>query len=171
MRETTSSPATNPLLTGAKLVRFTPELRPALDIFYDSFEVKGAALGLPPRTAELQRQWLDSLMPFHNFVVLDGERVAGHATLCPEVYTGEVAVFIHQDYRGYGLGRRLLQALIAEALDLHLRRIWGVAEPDNLPMLRLAASCGFVPSREAGEFFLELENLAPQAVAPIDTQA
>ncbi len=142
-----------------ELVRYTREMRAQLEAFYDAFDPKGGALGLPPRTPEMVRDWLDSIEPFPNFIVVNGTRIIGHALLCPETYTGEVAVFVDRKYRGRGLGRRLLLALMAEAMDLDLRRIWGISEPDNVAMLRLAHSCGFQPGKELGEFFLEMTKV------------
>jgi L-amino acid N-acyltransferase YncA len=138
-----------------ELRRATSADRSALMAMYDDFEPKGACMGLPPRR-EPQR-WLDELAPYPNFVVMDGERIVAHAALCPEGETGEVAVFVHQDYRTRGLGKKLLCELIAEARVIGLKRVWGMTEWDNVPMLRLAHSLGFKSAADPREFFLELE--------------
>lgn len=130
----------------------------ALEKMYREFEPRGEALGLPPRSDADTARWLESLSDYLNLVLRDGERVVGHGVLCPFEDTAEVAVFIHQDYRGRGAGRMLLENLIVEARRLDLRRIWGIAQPDNLPMLRLARSCGFVMGHEPGEFYLLLKQ-------------
>ena len=148
-----------------KLVQYTQQQRAKLEAYYNAFEPKGAALGLPPRTPEGVHEWIQSLDKYPSFLALDGEEIAGHALLCPETYTGEVAVFVKEGYRGQGIGKRLLQALIATALEMDLRRIWGITEPDNVPMLRLAHACGFMPGKEMGEFSLDLSNLRPLPMA------
>lgn len=140
------------------LSRATYEDLRALEQMYREFEPRGEALGLPPRTDVDTAHWLATLSDDVNLLLRDGQRVVGHAVLCPFEETAEVAVFIHQDYRGRGAGRLLLAALIAEAKQLGLRRIWGIARPDNLPMLRLARTCGFVTGHEPGEFYLLLRN-------------
>ncbi len=139
-----------------ELRRLSPPDRDALVAMYESFEPKGASLGLPPRK-ELQK-WLDRLAGYPNFIAFLEDRAVGHAVLCPEGATGEVAVFVHQDYRGLGLGKRLLSEAISEARRLGLWRVWGTTETDNVPMLRLAFSLGFVPGKEAGEFYLDLRE-------------
>ncbi len=139
-----------------QLARYTREMRAQLELFYDAFQPKGSALGLPPLAPEAVREWLDSIQAYPGFVMRLGERIVGHALLCPETYTGEVAVFVDQEFRGRGIGKRLLLALIAEAVDMDLRRIWGITEPDNVPMLRLAHACGFLPEKNLGEFSLDL---------------
>lgn len=144
--------------TTVELIRYTAEMRPHLEAFYDAFEPKGASLGLPPRSPDAIRDWLNSIAMYPSFVVRVGERIVGHSLLCPDTYTGEVAVFVGKDYRGRGLGQRLLLALIAEAMELDLRRVWGISEPDNVAMLRLAHKCGFQPGKDLGEFFLEMSR-------------
>jgi L-amino acid N-acyltransferase YncA len=133
----------------------TPADQQAIVAMYEIFEPKGACLGLPPRKDP--GRWLDTLREFPNVVALHNGRVIAHAALCAEKESGEVAVFVHQDYRNRGLGRRLLEALIREARRMGLRRVWGMTELDNVPMLRLAHSLGFVSARDPREFYLDLE--------------
>ncbi len=125
----------------------------ALLRMYVEFEPRAAALGLPPRQPQ---PWLESLSVYPNFIALSGERVVGHVVLCPCLDTAEVAVFVHQDFRRQGIARRLLQAAIEEGKRLGLRRIWGTTEYDNLPMLHLAHSLGFVRGEDPRDFHLDL---------------
>lgn len=136
-----------------ELRRARPEDRAALEAMYATFEPKAEALGLPPLHAPDTVRWLDQLAAFPNFLAWVGDRVVGHGAVCADGDTAEVAVFVHQDFRNRGIGRRLLNELIAEAQRLGLRRIWGIAAADNVPMLRLAYSCGFIPGDEMGEFY------------------
>ena len=139
--------------------RSTPADRQALVEMYLGFEPKGAAFGLPPRKEP--ETWLDHLTPYPNFVAWVDGRVVGHSVLCPEDDLGEVAVFVHQDHRRRGLGKKLLRELVQEARRLGLRRIWGMTETDNLPMLRLAFSLGFVIRAGPHEFYLDLDQQIP----------
>jgi RimJ/RimL family protein N-acetyltransferase len=145
--------------TSIEVRRRTPADRDALVAMYLSFEPKGVALGLPPRKEP--EGWLDGLAGYPNFVARADDRVVGHALLCPAGDLGEVGVFIHQDYRGRGLGKRLLSELIREARRLGLRRVWGMTEIDNVPMLRLAYSLGFVRGKDPREFYLDLDQKIP----------
>ncbi len=131
-----------------------PDDRGALIAMYLSFEPKGACLGLPPRKEP--QFWLENLSVFPNFVFALGDRIVAHAALCDDGQSGEVAVFVHQDFRGQKLGKRLLAELIEEARRKGLKKIWGMTELDNVPMLRLARSLGFSPGRDPREFFLHL---------------
>jgi L-amino acid N-acyltransferase YncA len=145
-----------------------PADREALIAMYQSFEPKGAALGLPPRH-NIER-WLDRLSAYPNFLMFAEGNVVGHAVLCPVSDSAEAAVFVHQDYRGLGLGRKLLGALLDEARQRGLHRVWGVLDPCNVAMRRLARSLGFLPGKNPGEFWLEVEHSehVPAAVAPGD---
>ena len=143
--------------TGAatlELRRASLDDRELLAAMYRSFEPKGAAQGLPPHHDP--ERWLAGLSVYPNFLALVGGRLAGHSVLCTDGDRAEIAVFVHQDFRGRGLGKRLLAEMIHEARRLGLRRIWGVTELDNVPMLRLARTLGFVPGRDPREFYLDL---------------
>lgn len=148
--------------------RATSADRDALVAMYLSFEPKGAALGLPPRKDP--QRWLGDLAVYPNFVVYAEGRVAGHAVLCPEDGSGEVAVFVHQDYRGRGLGKMLLTELIDEARRLGLERVWGMTELDNFAMLGLARSLGFRTGNNPYEFYLDLHQQA-YADSPLSAAA
>jgi phosphinothricin acetyltransferase len=76
--------------------------------------------------------------------------------ICPEGESAEVAVFVHQDHRGRGLGKVLLNALVEEARRLGLRHVWGTTNWENVPMLRLAHSLGFVTGADPEVFTLDL---------------
>lgn len=132
----------------------TPDDRGALIAMYLSFEPKGACQGLPPRKEP--QLWLDKLSVFPNFVVVVDGHIIAHAALCDDGKSGEVAVFVHQDFRGRRLGKMLLVALIDEARRKGLKKVWGTTDLDNVPMLRLARSLGFSPGRDPREFFLQL---------------
>lgn len=145
--------------------RSTPADREALAEMYRDFDPKGAALGLPPRKDP--SAWLESLIPFPNFVAKDEGRVIGHGVLCVEGDSGETAIFVHQDWRGRGIGKLLLLELIEEGRRLGLRRVWGMAAPDNFVMLRLAESLGFEPGRDLGVFHLDLKKAASEELPKV----
>lgn len=134
--------------------RATPELRDALVSMYRAFEPKGASLGLPPRRNP--ERWLASLAAYPNFVARLGERVVGHAVLCPCGSSAEIAVFVHQEFRGRGLGRQLLNALVDEARQLGLWHVWATTDLDNVPMLRLAHALGFRCGQDPATFSLDV---------------
>jgi len=131
------------------------EDREALLEMYSSFEPRGGMLGLPPQNNV--EHWLDTLAAYPNFVVYVEDRLAGHGMICPDGDTAELAVFVHQDFRRQHIGKQLFTHMIYQAKQMGLRRVWGITEPDNLPMLRLACSFGFVRTDDPFEFSLDLQ--------------
>lgn len=146
-------------MTAASVRLAAADDRDSLRAMYQTFEPRPASLGLPPRVRI--DEWLDRLAPSVNFLALVDGKLVGHAVLCPEDGTGEVAVFVHQDFRGQGIGRQLLMTLVEEGRRLGLRRVWGMTELDNVPMLALAHAVGFVPDADAGMFRMDLRSDSP----------
>ena len=134
--------------------RASPDDRAAIRAMYESFQPKAACLGLPPR--EDPTPWLDRLAPYSNFLVELNGRLVAHGALCYDSESGEVAVFVHQGFRNRRVGKLLLSALVEEGRRLGLRRVWGMTDLDNIPMLRLAHSLGFLSAQDPMEFYLEL---------------
>jgi GNAT superfamily N-acetyltransferase len=82
------------------------------------------------------------------FVAVDGARVVGWADIFPGwahavMHTGTLGMGVHPDYRGRGLGRRLLQACIDKAWRKGITRITLEARADNRPAITLYESLGF----------------------------
>jgi acetyltransferase len=67
--------------------------------------------------------------------------------------TGEFAVMVRSDLKGQGLGRRLLEEVIARAPSLGISHVIGLVLPENAGMLALASELGFAvrpDNEEAG---------------------
>ena len=86
-------------------------------------------------------------------VALASGRVAGWAALsrvsAREVYRGvaEVSVYVGRDFRGLGLGRTLLEALVRGSEAEGFWTLQASVFPENVASLALHARCGF---REVG---------------------
>jgi GNAT superfamily N-acetyltransferase len=84
----------------------------------------------------------------HLAVALDGELVVGMATAVhyvhpdkpPQLWVNEVGVA--PEYRGQGIGRRLLEALFARARELSCGEAWVLTDWANEAARRLYASVG-----------------------------
>lgn len=108
--------------------------------------------------AQLQALPLERVQGFVNdsvasdaaqFVVLDGERVVGWADIFPGwthglSHCGRLGMGLLPDYRGQGLGERLLRTCIAKAWAKGLTRIELEARADNARAIRLYERVGFV---------------------------
>jgi phosphinothricin acetyltransferase len=89
-------------------------------------------------------------LPGHRFVALGADRsVAGWVACGPVsdrcVYAGVVehSVYVHPDARGHGVGRALLDALIASTEAAGIWTIQSGVFPENAASLALHHACGF----------------------------
>lgn len=137
--------------------------REALQSFYEAFEPKRAAQGLPPIGPDRIRRWLDGVLGEGiHLLALRGERLIGHSFLVP---TGsgdvhEYAVFLAAAERGRGVGTGLNGAAIEAARHAGIRRLWLSAEPHNRAAIRSYEKVGFTfrpMTIYASELEMELE--------------
>lgn len=67
-----------------------------------------------------------------NGVAIHAGRVVGHAVLMADRHgTYELAIFVHQDYQGAGIGARLIEAVLQVGRERGVRRVWLTVEPWN----------------------------------------
>lgn len=98
-------------------------------------------------------RWDESHLSFARLVLREDAAVLGWAALSPvskrEVYRGvaEVTVYVAEAARGRGIGRALLEALIAESERNGIWTLQASIFPENTASLELHRRCGF---REVG---------------------
>ena len=97
--------------------------------------------------------WDDAHLRFARLVGRDGHKISGWAALSPvsrrKAYAGlaEVSVYVAADDRNAGVGRALLEALIAESEKNGIWMLQAVVFPENAATIALHLRCGF---REVG---------------------
>ena len=146
-----------------------PAERETVARFYDEFEPKRAAQGLPPEGSFRIGRWLDNILRggTHLLVEADGE-VVGHAFMVPTDKQGvaEYAIFLDHGVRGRGVGTQVNRVAAQVAGALGLRRLWLSVEPHNRAAVRSYEKIGFrfrpetIYSSEA-EMELEVPDSAP----------
>jgi L-amino acid N-acyltransferase YncA len=88
-------------------------------------------------------------LPEHRFVALDGDRVLGWIACAPTskraVYAGvvEESVYVHPDAQGRGVGRALLNAVIASSEAAGIWTLRAGIFPENTASLGLHEKLGF----------------------------
>ena len=98
-------------------------------------------------------KWDEGHLPIARLVMRDGEEVLGFAALSPvskrNVYRGvvEVTVYVAESARGKGIGRALLEALIAESENNGIWTMQASIFPENTASIELHLKCDF---REVG---------------------
>jgi L-amino acid N-acyltransferase YncA len=98
-------------------------------------------------------KWNEGHLPIARLVMRDEEQVLGWAALSPvskrAVYRGvaEVTVYVTESARGTGIGRALLEALIAESEKNGIWTLQASIFPENTASVELHLRSGF---REVG---------------------
>lgn len=143
--------------------------RERLARFYEEFEPKRMAQGLPPVGSFRIARWLDGVLRDGTHLVVEsGGELVGHAFMVPTGRTGvaEYAIFLDREIRGRGLGTGVNGVAAEVARALGLRGLWLSVEPHNRAAVRSYERAGFrfrpetVLSSEA-----EMELLFPTAEA------
>jgi phosphinothricin acetyltransferase len=94
-------------------------------------------------------QWDSAHLPAGRLVARDGDLVLGWGALSPvsrrQCYAGvaEVSVYVRGSARGRGVGRALLEQVIAASEALGIWTLQGSTFPENTASLRLQERCGF----------------------------
>jgi L-amino acid N-acyltransferase YncA len=98
-------------------------------------------------------QWDASHLPYSRLVARSDTTVKGWAALSPVssrlVYAGvaEISIYVGQAYRGEGLGKALLEALISDSENNGIWTLQAGIFPENSRSISMHKLCGF---REVG---------------------
>ena len=121
------------------------------EIYNQGIEDRLATLETETRSAEERRLWLAARGPRHPVIVGElGGRVVGWGGLNafnprPAYdHVADFSVYVGRDWRGRGVGHRLLEALIARARELGYHKLVLAAFPFNAGGITLYQRLGFV---------------------------
>ncbi|GGL53445.1 GNAT family N-acetyltransferase [Halocalculus aciditolerans] len=115
-----------------------------LAAMYAAFDPTMRAQGLPPMDRERIHAWLDQIAPGLHAVIEHDGGVVGHAVLVPtESAAAELAIFVHQDYQGAGVGTHLLRTLLDAGAADGIPAVVLHVERTNPRAIALYKSCGF----------------------------
>ena len=131
---------------------------PLVEMYLD-FTAPSRAQGLPPRKEPQVRSWLDTLLGEGlNVVVWHEDSAVGHAVLMPFDGMAELAIFVHPDYQGAGIGSKLIRVLLGYGQAEDVGTVWLAVEHTNRVAMNLYESVGFEKTVEdAHEHEMELE--------------
>ena len=137
-------------MTALQIRPADPDDAPAIArIYTQGIEDRIATLETEPRAADERRQWLLARAARHPVVVADAGEVVGWASLNPfnpraaYDHVADLSVYIERGWRGRGVGRRLLEHVIALGRALGYHKIVLAAFPFNTAGLRLYERVGF----------------------------
>jgi L-amino acid N-acyltransferase YncA/protein-tyrosine-phosphatase len=122
-------------------------------IYNQGIEDRIATFETRPRTAEDVARWFDGAHPA--VVAEEDGRIVGFASTSSyrprECYAriAEFSVYVARDFRGRGVGRRALEALIEESREAGLHKLVSRIFPENVAS---RAACRAVGFREVGVY-------------------
>lgn len=133
-------------------------------IYNHEVEHSTATFDTSPMTPGEQSVWLEQHSSDRRPVLVaeDGNTVAGWASAsdwsdrCAYKRAAEVSVYVHTDYRGRGVGRALLDALVATTRSAGVGVLLARICTESVPSIRLHGSLGFKSvgtMRRVGEKF------------------
>jgi L-amino acid N-acyltransferase YncA len=104
-----------------------------------------------PVSVESRIEWFHKHIPGKRplWVVTEGSRVIGwiafHSFYGRPAYdaTAEISIYLHEDFRGKGLGKRVLEHGIDQCPQLGIKNLLGYIFSHNEPSLKLFRSFGF----------------------------
>ena len=120
---------------------------PAVRTIYE--EGLATGLGSFEVAAPAWEDWDAARLPHSRLVVRDGGAVIAWAALSPvskrACYAGvaEIGIYVAAAARGRGVGKQLLQALIASAEAHGIWMLQGATFPENAASIGVQQSCGF----------------------------
>lgn len=141
-------------MTSPRLVTCTHDrhAQAILDIFNDAILTSTALYDYQPRVLASMASWF-ATKANGNFPVLGLEDEAGTLLAFGSFgtfrafpaykYTVEHSVYVHKDHRGRGLGRDVMQALMAEARQRDVHAMVGAIDASNAGSIALHERLGF----------------------------
>jgi diamine N-acetyltransferase len=129
-----------------RVVPFRPDDLAALLLFYERFEPKRCAQGLPPVGADRIARWLAQVVQHGLHLVAWTDReLVGHGLIVPTGREGiwEWAIFMAKAHRGRGMGTEMNRLAIEAAKALGLKGLWLSVEPHNRAAVRSYEKVGF----------------------------
>ena len=117
---------------------------------YRDFAPAHRTLGIPPTDEDRIRAWQDAILRGLCVLAWHGEHVAGQAVLVEDGERWELAIFLHQDYHGAGIGTRLTEALLSYGRERGVHDVWLLVERENRPAVNLYNDVGFAVTDSQG---------------------
>ncbi len=115
---------------------------------YQSMSDDALRWSMAPYTEETIDRWIGNLPNLISLVAVHGDEIIGYASVQKFTHprlagTGDLNIYIHQDYQGAGLGTALMVMLLNAANEQSLHRINLEVVADNETAVHLFRKFGF----------------------------
>jgi RimJ/RimL family protein N-acetyltransferase len=115
---------------------------------YASLSSETLRWGMPPYTREAVERWLSNLSDLILIVAVDGDKIVGHSHIRKFPHarrrgTGDLVIYIHQNFHNVGLGTEMLRRLLKLAKEQGLHRIGLSVIGDNKRAIHVYEKVGF----------------------------
>lgn len=131
-----------------KIRPYTPSDKEGLFSMYASLSQESLRWSMPPYNRERIERMTSDLENRIIVLGVDGQRVVGHlqislATNARFRGTGDLFIYLHQDYQNAGLGAALMREGIAQAKNRRVHRVELTVVAENHRAIRLYEKVGF----------------------------
>ncbi len=120
------------------------------EIYNDAILKTIATFDTEPKTEAEQKSWFDNHSPKYPILVAEEDNfIVGWASLsqwsdrCAYSDTAEASLYVREEYRGRGIGRKLTEAIIKAGGKAGLHTLIGRIADGNDTSLHLTESAGF----------------------------
>jgi L-amino acid N-acyltransferase len=127
-----------------------PDLEAITEIYNQAILNTVATFDTETKTAEGQRGWFEQHGERHPILVAEQDGIlVGWASLsawsdrCAYSDTAEISLYIAENHRGQGIGRRLSEAIIKAGRDAGLHTLIARITEGNIASIHIAESQGF----------------------------
>lgn len=121
------------------------------EIYNEAILTTTATFDTEPKSEEERARWLQGHDERHPVLVAEWRgQVVGWASLTAwserpaYANTAETSFYVHSKYRGRGIGRRLKEAVVEEAVRLHYHTLIARIAEESRESIHLNESAGFV---------------------------
>ncbi len=126
------------------------DLQAISDIYNEAIINTTATFDTKTKTREEQKDWFNSHKPKYPLIVAEMESsIVGWAALsewsdrCAYTDTAEISVYIKNEYRGKGIGNRLINEILQAGRGVGLHTVIARIEKSNAVMIHLCKKNGF----------------------------
>ena len=120
------------------------------EIYNDAILKTVATFDTEPKTLEDQKMWFENHGSKYPILIAEqDDKIVGWASLskwsdrCAYSDTAEISLYVHEENRGKGIGKKLMNSIIQEGQKAGLHTVIARIAGDNEASMRLHKSAGF----------------------------